>query len=108
MSDSSKHTVLVIGAGGHGGTGTRVVDRLLAHDRNVRLLVRSRGAHVDRFVEQGVQVVTGDLMDRRSFSTPSTASTPSTSRIRSQQAPSPPRGTWRPCCAPKGCRHTWW
>jgi uncharacterized protein YbjT (DUF2867 family) len=59
--------VLVIGAGGHGGTGSQVVDRLLAHDRNVRLLVRSRGAHVDRFVEQGVQVVTGDLMDRRSL-----------------------------------------
>jgi uncharacterized protein YbjT (DUF2867 family) len=67
MSDSSKPTVLVIGAGGHGGTGSRVVDRLLAHDRNVRLLVRSRGAHVDRFVEQGVEVVMGDLMDRRSL-----------------------------------------
>ncbi|BBZ29712.1 NmrA family transcriptional regulator [Mycolicibacterium madagascariense] len=67
MSDGSKPTVLVIGAGGHGGTGARVVEQLLAHDRDVRLFLRSRGAHVDRLVEQGVQVVIGDLMDRRTL-----------------------------------------
>lgn len=67
MSDGSQPTVLVIGAGGHGGTGARVVERLLAHDRNVRLFLRSRGEHVDRLVEQGVQVVMGDLMDRRTL-----------------------------------------
>ena len=67
MSDSSKPTVLVIGAGGHGGTGARVVEQLVAHGRDVRLFLRSRGAHVDRLVEQGVQVVMGDLMDRRTL-----------------------------------------
>jgi uncharacterized protein YbjT (DUF2867 family) len=67
VSDDSKPTVLVIGAGGHGGTGSRVVERLLAHDRNVRLFLRTRGSHVDRFVERGAQVVMGDLMDRRTL-----------------------------------------
>jgi uncharacterized protein YbjT (DUF2867 family) len=67
MSDGSKPTVLVIGAGGHGGTGSRVVEQLLAHDRHVRLFLRSRGEHVDRFVERGVEVVMGDLMDRRTL-----------------------------------------
>jgi uncharacterized protein YbjT (DUF2867 family) len=68
MSDASKATVLVIGAGKHGGTGSRVVEQLLARDRAVRLLVRSRGAHVERFVEHGAQVVMGDLLDRRTLS----------------------------------------
>jgi uncharacterized protein YbjT (DUF2867 family) len=71
MSESaqsgSKPTVLVIGAGGHGGTGARVVDRLLAHDRHVRLFLRSRGDHVDGLVARGVEVVMGDLMDRRTL-----------------------------------------
>jgi uncharacterized protein YbjT (DUF2867 family) len=63
-----KSTVLVIGAGGHGGTGSRVVEQLLAHDRDVRLFLRSRGAHIDSLVEQGAQVIMGDLMDRRTLS----------------------------------------
>ena len=67
MSDTAKPTVLVIGAGGHGGTGARVVGRLLEHGRDVRLFVRSRGAHVDRLSERGAQVVMGDLMDRRTL-----------------------------------------
>jgi uncharacterized protein YbjT (DUF2867 family) len=67
MSVTRKAKVLVFGAGGHGGTGTRVVEQLLAHDHDVRLFLRSRGDHIDRFVEQGVEVVMGDLMDRRSL-----------------------------------------
>lgn len=66
MSDH-RPTVLVFGAGGHGGTGARVVDRLLAHDRHVRLFLRSRGDHVDDLERRGAEVVMGDLMDRRTL-----------------------------------------
>lgn len=65
--DGSKPTVLVIGAGGHGGTGSRVVDQLLANEHRVRLFLRSRGEHVDQLEARGVEVVMGDLMDRRSL-----------------------------------------
>lgn len=67
MTDETKPLVLVIGAGGHGGTGLRVVEQLLAHGRAVRLFLRSRGAHVDALEARGVQVVMGDLMDRRTL-----------------------------------------
>lgn len=67
MADEAKPLVLVIGAGGHGGTGRRVVERLLARGRTIRLFLRSRGAHVDDLEQQGVQVVMGDLMDRRTL-----------------------------------------
>lgn len=67
MAEETKPVVLVIGAGGHGGTGRRVVEQLLAHGRAVRLFLRSRGAHVDALEERGVQVVMGDLMDRRTL-----------------------------------------
>lgn len=67
MTESTEPTVLVIGAGAHGGTGTRVVEQLLAHGRHVRLFLRSRGEHVDRLVDEGVEVIMGDLMDRRTL-----------------------------------------
>lgn len=65
--DASASTVLVIGAGGHGGTGLRVVDRLLADGRGVRLFLRSRGEHVDGLEQRGAHTVMGDLMDRRTL-----------------------------------------
>lgn len=67
MTDETKPLVLVIGAGGHGGTGLHVVEQLLARGRAVRLFLRSRGEHVDGLEERGVQVVMGDLMDRRTL-----------------------------------------
>jgi uncharacterized protein YbjT (DUF2867 family) len=60
-------TVLVIGAGRHGRTGARVVEQLRAQGRNVRVLVRSGGAYVDELRAHGADVVTGDLLDRRTL-----------------------------------------
>jgi uncharacterized protein YbjT (DUF2867 family) len=60
-------TVLVIGAGRHGGTGARVVERLREHDREVRVLVRSSTADVALLRGQGAEVVIGDLHDRRTL-----------------------------------------
>ncbi|MDP9842473.1 NmrA family NAD(P)-binding protein [Streptosporangium lutulentum] len=59
--------VLVTGATGrHGATGPYVVRRLLEEGRNVRALVRRLGERTDELAAQGVEVVVGDLHDRRS------------------------------------------
>jgi uncharacterized protein YbjT (DUF2867 family) len=64
---SQTSTVLVIGAGRHGGTGARVVEQLRAQHRNVRVLVRSSTNDVQRLRGQGAEVVIGDLHDRRTL-----------------------------------------
>jgi uncharacterized protein YbjT (DUF2867 family) len=68
QKNSSRQTVLVIGATGrHGRTGARVVERLLANDRDVRVLVRTRSAVADELADRGAQIVAGDLLDRRTL-----------------------------------------
>jgi uncharacterized protein YbjT (DUF2867 family) len=60
--------ILVTGAGGqHGGTGAHLVRRLLTHGRRVRILVRRESATSREFAEAGVDVVHGDLQDRRTI-----------------------------------------
>jgi len=68
VPNKKRETVLVIGATGrHGGTGSRVVHRLQAAGRVVRALVRSNDERAQRLRESGVQVVNGDLHDRRTL-----------------------------------------
>lgn len=66
--DGDQQTVLVIGATGrHGGTGARVVERLLAAGRKVRALVRSDDERAERLRDSGIQTLVGDLHDRRTL-----------------------------------------
>ncbi|MCU1641192.1 MAG: hypothetical protein JWN03_1467 [Nocardia sp.] len=59
---------LVLGATGrHGRTGARLVERLLAHGHLVRVLARSDGPGAEDLRRRGVEVVIGDLLDRRSL-----------------------------------------
>ncbi|MEU7628782.1 NAD(P)H-binding protein [Nocardia sp. NPDC049220] len=67
-SNDSRPTTLVIGATGrHGRTGAKVVEQLIAHEHQVRVLARSTGEHTDLLVRQGAQVLVGDLLDRRTL-----------------------------------------
>jgi uncharacterized protein YbjT (DUF2867 family) len=66
--DKNQETVLVVGATGrHGGSGARVVERMLAAGRRVRALVRSDDERAQRLRESGVQTLVGDLHDRRTL-----------------------------------------
>ncbi|SNT30186.1 Uncharacterized conserved protein YbjT, contains NAD(P)-binding and DUF2867 domains [Streptosporangium subroseum] len=66
-ADTPQAPVLVTGATGrHGATGPYVVRRLLEEGRNVRALVRRLSGRTDELAAQGVEVVVGDLHDRRS------------------------------------------
>ena len=68
MSNSDQETVLVIGATGrHGGTGSRVVERLQAEGRSIRAMVRTDDERAARLRESGVETLVGDLHDRRSL-----------------------------------------
>ncbi len=61
-------TVLVTGAGGrHGGTGTHLTQRLLEQGVPVRILVRRESAAGRALRTLGVDVVLGDLHDRRTL-----------------------------------------
>jgi uncharacterized protein YbjT (DUF2867 family) len=65
MTDAqSAPRVLVVG--GTGALGSRVVRELVGRDRSVRALVRP-GTDATRLIEQGVQVVRGDLVDPASL-----------------------------------------
>ncbi|MFJ4654851.1 NmrA family NAD(P)-binding protein [Nocardia sp. NPDC088792] len=65
----SNQRTLVLGATGrHGRTGARLVERLLAHGHLVRVLARGEGPGVEELRQRGVEVVIGDLLDRRSLS----------------------------------------
>ncbi|BBX41244.1 NmrA family NAD(P)-binding protein [Mycobacterium simiae] len=60
--------VLVIGATGrHGGTGTTVVNRLVADGHPVRALVHTDDERANRLRRLGATTVTGDLHDRASL-----------------------------------------
>jgi uncharacterized protein YbjT (DUF2867 family) len=60
--------VLVIGATGrHGNTGATVVDRLIAHGRNVRVLTRTDDERADALRHKGASTVIGDLHDRNTL-----------------------------------------
>jgi uncharacterized protein YbjT (DUF2867 family) len=60
--------ILVTGAGGqHGGTGAHLVRRLLSQRRRVRILVRRESATTREFADAGVDVIRGDLQDRRTI-----------------------------------------
>lgn len=60
--------MLVTGATGtHGRTGQRVVDRLLAAEVNVRVLVRRESARSDQLRALGAEIHVGDLHDRASL-----------------------------------------
>lgn len=66
--DTSPAPTLVIGAGGaHGGTGSRVADRLRRDGRRVRVLVRADDERAQRLREIGAEIVVGDLLDRRTL-----------------------------------------
>lgn len=67
-SKDSRPATLVIGATGrHGRTGARVVEQLLSHGHNVRVLTRSTGVHTDAAARLGAGIVVGDLLDRRTL-----------------------------------------
>lgn len=60
--------ILVIGATGrHGGTGTTVVDRLLAQGRPVRAMVRTDDDRAAELRHRGATTVIADLHDRASL-----------------------------------------
>ena len=60
--------ILVIGATGrHAGTGTTVVDRLLAQGRPVRAMVRTDDARASELRRRGATTVVADLHDRASL-----------------------------------------
>ena len=60
--------VLVIGATGrHAGTGTTVVDRVLAQGRPVRAMVRTDDARASELRRRGATTVVADLHDRASL-----------------------------------------
>ncbi len=60
--------ILVIGATGrHGSTGGYVARRLRAEGRQVRILTRSLNDRTDSLAALGVEVVIGDLFDRRTL-----------------------------------------
>ena len=60
--------VLVIGATGrHAGTGTTVVDRVLAQGRPVRAMVRTDDARASELRRRGATQVVADLHDRASL-----------------------------------------
>jgi uncharacterized protein YbjT (DUF2867 family) len=64
-SAGSRTTVLVIGATGrHGNTGATVVDRLIAHGRNVRVLTRTNDERAEALRHKGAATIIGDLHDR--------------------------------------------
>jgi NAD(P)-dependent dehydrogenase (short-subunit alcohol dehydrogenase family) len=61
--------ILVIGATGkHGNTGAIVVDRLISHGRDVRVLIRKNSERVDALRQKGAELVVGDLHDRSTLS----------------------------------------
>jgi uncharacterized protein YbjT (DUF2867 family) len=63
--------VLVIGAAGrHGGTGTAVAEVLSKQGVSVRALTRAKGTRTAALEALGVDIVTGDLHDRRSLTAP--------------------------------------
>ncbi|MGI5499647.1 NmrA family NAD(P)-binding protein [Lentzea sp. CA-135723] len=58
--------ILVTGATGrHGGTGAHLVRRLREEGRDVRVLARTRSERTEELAAAGVEVVLGDLQDRR-------------------------------------------
>jgi uncharacterized protein YbjT (DUF2867 family) len=60
--------ILVIGAAGrHGSTGATVIEGLRAAGRPARALVRRHDERAERLAGQGVDVVVGDLRDRRTL-----------------------------------------
>jgi len=61
----STPAVLVIGATGrHGNTGATVVDQLIAHGRDVRVLTRTNDQRAEALRHKGASTVIGDLHDR--------------------------------------------
>lgn len=64
MLMTSLEPVLVVGATGH--LGSKIVAALVAEGRQVRALVRP-GTNPDHILQDGVEVVRGDLMDRASL-----------------------------------------
>ncbi|MGQ4600704.1 NmrA family NAD(P)-binding protein [Nocardia sp. R6R-6] len=64
----SDQRTLVLGATGrHGRTGARIVERLLGHGHQMRVMARADGHAAEELREQGVDVVIGDLLDRRTL-----------------------------------------
>lgn len=60
--------ILVVGAtGAHGGTGATVAQTLSQQGRHVRALARSTSARTAALEALGVEIVTGDLLDRRTL-----------------------------------------
>jgi uncharacterized protein YbjT (DUF2867 family) len=68
VQDNQSMTVLVIGATGrHGGTGGRVVERMLDAGHAVRALVRSSDERAAKLRHSGVRTFNGDALDRRTL-----------------------------------------
>jgi uncharacterized protein YbjT (DUF2867 family) len=67
MSDTAA-PILVFGAtGSHGSTGEHVARRLREEGRRVRVLTRALNDRTDALAALGVEVVIGDLLDRRTL-----------------------------------------
>jgi uncharacterized protein YbjT (DUF2867 family) len=67
MTTDARPILVLGGTGSHGATGLWVARQLRRHGVPVRALTRHADGRVARLQEIGVEVVTGDLADRRSL-----------------------------------------